>query len=264
MDTEPMRYIVVNKKKKNIILRFLIGLLKFILILIVLLLIGIIITESLVFLYLKDIHKKVSDDFDKILIGMNTRYANSRIVDINGEELAVLNGDEKRQIISLDEMSEFLPKAYVAIEDERFYEHQGVDIKRTANAIYTYIRNEGSSSFGGSSITQQLVKNITNDREDTITRKVKEWLLAYQLEQTLSKEDILEKYLNIIFVGADVYGVELGAQYYFDKSASELSLAECAYLAGVTHSPNQYNPFDSNNNLDTIKRRTRIVLRKNA
>ncbi len=261
MSTEPMQYIVVNKNKKNIILRVFIGLIKFILILIVLLLICIIIAESMIFLYLKDIHKKVSDDFDKILVGMNTNYANSRIVDINGEELAVLNGDEKRQIISLDEMSEFLPKAYVAIEDERFYEHQGVDIKRTANAIYTYVKNEGYSSFGGSSITQQLVKNIINDREDSIHRKIKEWILAYQLEQALEKDEILEKYLNIIFVGADVYGVELGAQYYFNKSASELDLAECAYLAGITHSPNQYNPFDNGNNIDIIKRRTKIVLR---
>ena len=264
MNTEPMTYIVKRKKKKNIILRFLIGLLKFLLILIVIILIFGIIAESLIFLYLKDIHNKVATDFDKLIVGINTNYANSRIVDINGEELAVLNGDEKRQIISLDEMSEYLPKAYVAIEDERFYEHQGVDIKRTANAIYTYLKNEGYSSFGGSSITQQLVKNITNDREDSINRKIKEWILAYQLEQTLPKNKILEKYLNVIFVGADVYGVELGSQYYFNKSASEMDLAESAFLAGVTHSPNLYNPFENSDNKEVIKRRTRIVLRKDA
>ena len=264
MSNEPTTYIIEKKKKRNKISAFLIGLLKFILILIILILIAVIIAESLIFLYLKDIHKKVSDDFEKLIVGINTNYANSRIVDINGEELAVLNGDEKRQIISLQEMGEYLPKAYIAIEDERFYEHQGVDIKRTANAIYTYLRNEGYSSFGGSSITQQLVKNITNDREDSINRKIKEWILAYQLEQTLPKDKILEKYLNIIFVGADVYGVELGSQYYFNKSASELDLAESAYLAGVTHSPNQYNPFEKSNNIDNIKKRTKIVLRQNA
>lgn len=251
-------------QKRSKIASFFIGLLKFLLILIILILIATIVAESLIFLYLKDIHNRVSEDFEKIITGINTNYANSIVVDINGQKLATLNGDEKREIITIEEMSKYLPKAYVAIEDERFYEHQGVDIKRTANAIYTYIKNEGSASFGGSSITQQLVKNITNDKESSINRKIKEWILAYQLEQTLSKDKILEKYLNIIFVGGDVYGVELGSQYYFNKSAKELSLAESAYLAGVTHSPNLYNPFKNINNEDLIKKRTTIVLRQDV
>ena len=260
MDKESTAYII-KKKKKNKIVGFSIGLIKFILILIILILVAIIICESIVFLYLKDTHKKVAEDFEKLIVGINTNYANSRIVDINGEQLAVLNGDEKRQIISLEEMGEYLPKAYVSIEDERFYEHQGVDLKRTANAIYTYLKNNGSSSFGGSSITQQLVKNITNDRKDSINRKIKEWILAYQLEQTLTKDQILEKYLNIIFEGADVYGVELGAQYYFNKSAKDLDLAESAFLAGITHSPNMYNPFNNTDNQEIIKNRVKTVLR---
>lgn len=261
MNNEPVKYLVKKKNKKA---RFFIGLLKFFLILVVLVLMMVIIAETLFFLYLKDIHNKVSADYEKLIIGFNTNYANSIIVDINGEKLATLNGDEKRQIISLEEMSEYLPKAYLAIEDQRFYEHQGVDIKRTAGAIYNYIRNEGTSAYGGSSITQQLVKNITNDRENSVDRKIKEWLLAYQLEQTLPKEKILEKYLNIIFIGSDVYGVELGSQYYFNKSAKELDLAESAFLAGITHSPNQYNPFENRNNTDLIKNRTKTVLRQNV
>ena len=80
-------------------------------------------------------------------------------------------------------MSVYLPKAYISIEDERFKEHFGIDIIRTANAIITYVRNNGYSSFGGSTITQQLVKNITNDREDSVDRKIREWILAYELEQ---------------------------------------------------------------------------------
>ena len=263
MSNEPITYIVKNKKK-NRLARFFIALLKLVLILIVLILTGIIIAETMVFLYLKNIHNDVADGLEKLLVGIDVNYANSVILDINGEKLATLNGDEKRQIISLDEMSEYLPKAYVAIEDERFYEHRGVDIKRTANAIYTYIKNEGYSSFGGSSITQQLVKNIINDREGSIDRKVKEWILAYELEQSIPKEKILEKYLNVIFVGSDVYGVELGAQYYFNKSAKELDLAESAFLAGITNSPNLYNPFENKNNSDVIKSRTKVVLRKNV
>lgn len=263
MKNEPITYIL-KKQKKTRIARFFIALLKILLILIILFLIGVIIAETLVFLYLKNIHNNVAEDLEKLIIGIDINYANSTIVDINGEKLATLNGDEKRQIITMEEMSEYLPKAYVAIEDERFYEHRGVDLKRTASAIYTYIKNEGYSSFGGSSITQQLVKNITNDREESIDRKVKEWILAYELEQTLPKDKILEKYLNIIFVGADVYGVELGSQYYFNKSAKELDLAESAFLAGATHSPNLYNPFENSNNSNVIKNRTNTVLRKNV
>lgn len=263
MKNEPITYIL-KKQKKSRIAKFFIALLKILLILIILFLIGVIIAETLVFLYLKNIHNNIAEDLEKLIIGIDINYANSIIVDINGEKLATLNGDEKRQIITVEEMSEYLPKAYVAIEDERFYEHRGVDLKRTASAIYTYIKNEGYSSFGGSSITQQLVKNITNDREESIDRKVKEWILAYELEQTLPKNKILEKYLNIIFVGADVYGVELGSQYYFNKSAKELDLAESAFLAGVTHSPNLYNPFENSNNSNVIKNRTNTVLRKNV
>jgi len=258
---EPIKY-VVKKKKKRRLKKFLLFLLKTILILIILILLGILVIETLVYLYLKDVKEEVIDKYNFLIAGMNTNYANSKIVDINGDELATLNGDEKRQIITLEDMSPYIPKAYVAIEDERFYEHQGVDIKRTVGAIYTYIKNEGYSGFGGSSITQQLIKNIINDREDSVDRKVREWLLAYELEKNISKDEILEKYLNIIFVGSDVYGVELGSQYYFDKSAKELTLAESAYLAGVTHMPNQYNPFENLNNENLIKTRTKTVLKK--
>ena len=271
MSNEPVNYLIEGKKKKglarqrrrrNLFARFLLVLLKMILILIILILIGIIAAETYAFFYIKDVYANIPDEFNRLMTGMKANYSNSTVLDIDGNQLATLNGDEKRQIITLDEMSEYLPKAYIAIEDERFYEHHGIDAKRTSNAIYTYIRNDGSSSFGGSTITQQLVKNITNNKESTVERKVKEWVLAYELEKEVPKDKILEKYLNVIFVGADVYGVELGAQYYFNKSAQELSLAECAFLAGVTHSPNLYNPFEENANLETINIRTKVVLNK--
>ena len=262
-EKDPIEYLVEVKKKKNRMGRFLVVLLKIILVLIILILIGIIAAETYAFFYLKGVYEEIPDEFDKLMTGMNTNYANTTVLDMDGNVLAILNGDEKRQIISLDEMPDYLPKAYIAIEDERFYEHFGIDVKRTANAIYTYIKNDGSSSFGGSTITQQLVKNITNNRQGTVERKVREWVLARELEQKVQKDKILEKYLNIIFVGADVYGVELGSQYYFNKPASELSIAESAYLAGVTHSPNLYNPFEENvDNKDVINNRTKTVLNK--
>ena len=194
--------------------------------------------------------------------------SNSLIVDINGEKLAELSGDENRKIIRLDQMPDNLKNAYIAIEDERFYSHQGVDFKRTAAAIFQYIIHRGSSSFGGSTITQQLVKNITKDDEKSgkegVIRKVKEWAKAYQIERMISKEQILELYLNIIFVGGKTnnLGVEIGSEYYFNKSAQDLDLAECAYLAGINHSPNSYNPFGETDNSEKIKNRTKTVLSK--
>ena len=107
---------------------------------------------------------------------------NSIVYDAEGNQIAVLSAGEKRKVVGLSEMCKYLPKAYLAIEDERFYDHIGVDILRTGKATVTYILNGGSSSFGGSTITQQVVKNITQDKEDTATRKVKEMVKAIQVE----------------------------------------------------------------------------------
>ena len=174
--------------------------------------------------------------------------------------------DEKRKIISLDEMVDYLPKAYIAIEDERFYEHSGVDFRRTIGAVVNTLI-DGQSDYGGSTITQQLVKNITNDNESTgiegIKRKIREWQRAYQVERMISKDEILELYLNILFVGGNnLHGVELGAEYYFNKSAKDLDLAECAFMAGINHSPNTYNPYSGEDNSELIKNRTITVLDK--
>ncbi len=201
-------------------------------------------------------------------------YENSTVYDKDGNLIATLSGGTKRKCISLSEMGEYLPKAYVAIEDERFYTHQGVDIKRTAAATLTFITHAGQSSFGGSTITQQLVKNITNDKEDSdlagVVRKVKEMSKAMQVEQYLSKDQILELYLNLIFIGGnDINGVELGALYYFNKKPADLSIAECAFMAGINHSPNAYNPFmdtedaeKTQKKQENIKKRTKTVLKK--
>lgn len=192
------------------------------------------------------------------------KIENSVIKDMKGNTLGTLNGNENRVSIPLSEMPEYLPKAFISIEDERFYEHKGVDVKRTLKATYTYIVNKGNSPFGGSTITQQLVKNITEEKEDTWERKVREMARAYYVEQEMEKDEILELYLNLIFLGDTVYGVQKGSNYYFDKDAKDLNLAECAFLAGINHSPNLYNPFEDNNEqtLNRIKTRTKIVLNK--
>ena len=201
-------------------------------------------------------------------------YENSTVYDSQGNLVATLSGGTKRKCISLSEMGEILPKAYVAIEDERFYEHRGVDVKRTLAATATFVTHAGKSSFGGSTITQQLVKNITNDKEDSdlagVLRKVKEMSKAVQVEDYLSKDQILELYLNLIFIGGnDINGVELGAIYYFNKKPADLSIAECAFMAGINHSPNAYNPFKEEEDeakktkkQENIKKRTKTVLGK--
>lgn len=206
------------------------------------------------------------DEFEINKDDLKVATSNSVIVDQKGEVIANLSGDEKRKVVTLDEMSDYLPKAYVAIEDERFYKHNGVDFKRTAGAIVTTLM--GKSNYGGSTITQQLVKNITKDDERSgmagIFRKVKEWAKAYQVERMISKEQILELYLNILFVGSsNLHGVELGAEYYFNKSAKDLDLAECAFMAGINTSPNAYDPFnEEKDNSQKIKDKTKVVLDK--
>lgn len=187
---------------------------------------------------------------------------NSIVLDMDKNEIAELGCERKNETIDSSSMPNNLKNAYVAIEDERFYSHGGVDIKRTGGAIVSYITHFGKSSYGGSTITQQLVKNLTGDSTDSITRKVKEWWKAWQLETCLSKDEIFETYLNIIYVGPNMYGVETGAKYYFNKSAKDLSLEECAFLAGLNHSPNSYNPFEKKENQEKITKRTKTVLSK--
>ena len=210
------------------------------------------------------------DDFEITKEELVIGSANSVVLDRNGAEIANLSKEQQRKIISLDEMADYLPKAYVAIEDKRFYDHDGVDWKRTLGAIGNTIL-KGGSSYGGSSITQQLVKNITGDKDSSgiagIMRKVKEWTKAYQVERMISKQQILELYLNILFIGGqDIHGVELGAQYYFSKSAKDLDLAQCAFLAGINSSPNSYNPFDETKDQEkvkeTIKKKVLTVLKE--
>ena len=193
---------------------------------------------------------------------------NSVIYDTDENVIAELTGDENRKIITLEEMSPYLPKAYIAIEDERFEKHHGVDIKRTGAAILSFITHGGKSTAGGgSTITQQLVKNITQDKEssgiDGVIRKLKEWAKAYQVENELSKDQILELYLNLIFIGGknqDNRGVEIASEYYFNKSAKDLSIAQCAFLAGINHSPNRYNPYFGSDPTEKINKRTKTVL----
>ncbi len=201
------------------------------------------------------------DEFKISVSDLNINIENSVLMDLNGNILATLNGDENREVILLSEMGEYLPNAFIAIEDKRFYDHSGVDIKRTIGATVNYLLK--NSSYGGSTITQQLIKNATGENDKTSMRKVKEIAKAFQIEREMSKQQILESYLNTIPLGGgakNVYGVQVAANYYFNKQPAELSLAQCAYIAGINHSPNLYNPFKETPNMEKINNRTKTVL----
>ncbi len=180
------------------------------------------------------------------------------IYDKDGNEYARLGTSENRIYVTLSEMSPYLPKAFIAIEDERFESHFGIDIKRTLAATVNYVIH-GNSDFGGSTITQQLVKKVTEDDGRNWQRKVREIVRAIQLEQKMSKDQIIEKYMNIIFLGENSYGVETAAYTYFNKKAADLSIAECAMIAGLAQAPSSVNPFS---NYEAAKKRQLLVLEK--
>ena len=198
--------------------------------------------------------------FKKLIKDMSVNE-NSIVIDSDGNTIAEIGSEKTKEKIKAEEIPSNLKNAYVAIEDERYYKHGGIDVKRTTSAIISYVFHRGSSSFGGSSITQQLVKNLTGDSSNKISRKVNEWEKAITIESFMSKDEILELYLNIIYVGPNIYGVESGSQYYFNKSAKDLTLEECAFLAGINNSPNSYNPFNGDNT-NKINKRTKTVLSK--
>ncbi len=185
----------------------------------------------------------------------------SVIYDKNGNQIEALS-EENRYMISYDEMPKCLRDAVISIEDERFETHHGVDIKRTASAIITYVLHKGDSSFGGSTITQQLVKNITQDNDKAWQRKIREWYRAITLENQLKKSEILEAYLNTIYMGEGAYGVEAAANTLFAKSAKDVNIAEAACLAAIIQSPESYNPYNGEENKAALIERQHIVLSK--
>ena len=149
---------------------------------------------------------------------------------------------EKRYWVSIDHIPSFLQKAVVAVEDGRFYEHGGIDVQGIARALVKDVI-KGKMAEGGSTITQQLIKNKYLSGEKTLDRKVKEGLMAIEFEQKYTKKQILEMYFNEIYFGNGAWGIAQAARLYFDKNPEELTDAECSLLAGVPKNPGSYNPL---------------------
>lgn len=157
------------------------------------------------------------------------------------EEYQTLYGTENRIWVDMSEIPDAMPKAIIAIEDKRFYEHHGVDWYRTGSAVVSLLT--GSNNYGGSTLTQQLIKNITDDNEVSLTRKLREIFRALNIEREYSKDDIIEAYLNVVNFGNNCQGVEAASELYFDKPIGECSIAECAAIAGITQNPARWNPL---------------------
>ncbi len=165
---------------------------------------------------------------------------------------------EKRYLINLDQMTKYLPLAFLAIEDTEFYEHEGVNPTAILRAFIVNLQ-AGTTKQGGSTITQQLIKRLLLTPERSYIRKLKEAILAYRLENYLSKDEILTIYLNHIFLGSNSYGVEAAARTYFGKQAKDLTIAECAVIAGLPQAPSRYSPYRDR---DVAKNRQMQVLRR--
>lgn len=188
---------------------------------------------------------------------------NTFIYDIEGNVVAELKRNENRVWIDYVDIPKNLINAYVAVEDKRFWEHKGVDFKRFIYAAFYSAKSfiTGSDTLqGGSTITQQMVKNLTGYNDTTIKRKIQEMWQALKLEREgLSKEDILTRYLNTIPFGGTIYGIEIAAQAYYGKDVRDLSLAECASLAGITQWPSRYVPSSEDNIKNNLERAHMIL-----
>lgn len=196
----------------------------------------------------------------------NRKISNStKIYDNTGEILLYdIHDDIRRTVVGFDDIDQDAKDAIVAIEDHTFYEHNGVvwtsTLRAVAQTVLSKIGLSNEGTAGGSTLTQQVVKNTLLNRDKRITRKVKEWVLAYKIEAKLSKDEILEIYLNEAPYGGTIYGIQEASARFFGKSAADLTPAESAYLAAIPNLPTFYSPYG--NNVDKLKERQRTVLRE--
>jgi len=193
--------------------------------------------------------------FDERKIARSTK-----IYDRTEEEILFdIHQDIKRTTISFEEMGENIKNATLAVEDRDFYKHKGVQPKAFLRAVFVNLKS-GNFSQGGSTITQQVVKNSLLTNEKRISRKLKEWFLALKIEKGVSKDEILEIYLNEIPYGGNIYGIKEASNYFFSKNPADLTVAESAYLAAIPKAPTYYSPYGKNKNLLDDRKNTVLYL----
>jgi len=184
---------------------------------------------------------------DVVTRGLATR---SKVYDVNGQLLRTLQGEENRELVTLDDIPEEVVEAVLAIEDADFYRHRGVNVKATLRAAVENV-GAGGISQGGSTITQQVIKNLVLTSEQTLARKVEEASLAVQLEQQMEKDEILELYLNTVYFGNGAYGVQAAAETYWGLDAEDLGWEQAALLAGMIANPSDYDPINRSSRAST-------------
>ena len=210
-----------------------------------------------VFLWVATLEIPTLDGFTARQITQSTK-----IYDRTGEVLLFdLHEDVRRTVVPLEDMSRHLKNATIAIEDAEFYNHNGIRPMRTLKAVYDNITTGNLlGGQGGSTITQQVIKNTLLTKDKKISRKVKEWILALKIERILEKDEILELYLNEAPYGGNIYGAEEASQHFYAKSASDLSLVQAAYLAALPQAPSRYSPYG--NHTDLLEARKNLVLKQ--
>ena len=218
--------------------------------------VGILVTAILVFIGVIGVSayigRTVSFDEDERLFNAAKSGTMTKFYANGGEygeylpvEISAITMDEKlKSYYSLTEISEYLSQGIVAVEDKEFYDHAGVNFRRTLMAAFNHIFKMGDS-FGASTITQQVIKNISGDNEHTAKRKLSEIFRAMRIEESHTKDEILELYLNILPLGENVIGVGMGALHYFGKEPSELSPEEAAVLIALANAPSLYSPYNN-------------------
>lgn len=194
-------------------------------------------------------------------IQANLTSEETRILDMNGQLVASLKGaGSTAEFVSYNKIKDtYIDDAFISIEDERFETHPGIDMRRIFSAVVSALLNSGTPTHGGSTITQQTIKMVTGDDDISAQRKIQEWYKAIQLERTMSKDAIMELYLNLVPMSNNYQGVQAASKAFFNKDAKDLSLAECALLAGIPNRPATYNPMTEFGRRNCL-RRMRLVL----
>ncbi|HRY30831.1 MAG TPA: transglycosylase domain-containing protein [Candidatus Paceibacterota bacterium] len=217
--------------------------------------VGFLVAAGIIFIWISTLDLPNLANFEERKVAQSTK-----ILDRTGEiVLYDIHGDIKRTIIPLGEISSYLQKATIAIEDKDFYEHSGIQISAIIRAVFSNLsQGDLLSGQGGSTITQQVIKNALLTTDKKISRKIKEWVLAPRLEKILTKDQILEIYLNEIPYGGNVYGAEEASLKFFGKQAKDLSLVESAYLAALPQAPTYFSPYGTHT--DALEARKNYVL----
>ncbi|MDO5146791.1 MAG: transglycosylase domain-containing protein [Eubacteriales bacterium] len=181
----------------------------------------------------------------------------SVVFDVKGNEIKKLKGEKDVKYLSYKDIPDAAKLAIISVEDKNFTSHRGIDIEGIARAAVALIRNKGEITQGGSTITQQLARNVFLSFETTYSRKIQEMFIAVALEQKYTKEQILEFYLNNVYFANGYYGIESAAEAYFNKEASELTISQIAFLCAIPNGPTRYNPYDHPD--VTVERRNKIL-----